>query len=732
MLLYSLTIFLSAFLLFEVQPVIAKMILPWFGGSSAVWSTCMLFFQVVLLLGYLYAHGLTKLAPRRQAIVHSAVLAVTLISLPIIPNESWKHAGLAHPSMTILALLGITVGLPYFVLSSTSPLLQAWYARTHTGGIPYRLFALSNFASMLALLTYPFLVEPNLPSKTQAWVWSGAFICFAGICALTAWKTSQGKAVEVQAASADKPMEAPSFASRIIWLALAASASILLLAVTTHLTQDVAAIPFLWIIPLAIYLLTFIICFESPRLYYRPVFIPLFAASLVFMAYRLWPGHDRMEMRPIIALLSFALFNCCMVCHGELVRLKPHPRFLTGFYVTVSLGGAVGGLFVGMVAPNLFHAYYEFPIGLMVCGLTLAVVFAIAIWRGREGRIPIAAGLVALALVVLSTRYVLPISYPWWATISLMAACVGIAAAFGSANRAGKVAGIVALAGVVGLYGYWIQGIMAIMVDGYEVVVRNFYGQLRVYRDDDPRVVELASRRLIHGTINHGEQYLNEPYRRQPVTYFCPQSGIGRGMLAQEGEGAPRRIGVLGLGCGTLAAYARSGDTLRIYEINPQMLDIATHSFTYTTDTPAKVEYALGDGRLVLESEPDQHFDMLVMDAFSGDSVPVHLITREAFATYFRHLKPGGILAVNVTNTYLNLRPVMERAAAAFGKIAFVYDFEPGEDDQLCFTCSWTLIMDPATADQHPALKTNAKLLKSERPFRIWTDDFSNMFSILK
>ena len=678
MLLYSLTIFLSAFLLFEVQPVIAKMILPWFGGSSTVWSTCMLFFQVVLLLGYLYAHWLNKLAPRRQAMLHIALLAVSLATLPIIPNAGWKTAGLAHPSASILTLLAVTVGLPYFLLSSTSPLLQAWYARTHAAGMPYRLFALSNFASMLALLTYPFLVEPNLPSPVQAVAWSGGFVGFAAICALTAWRTSAAETLPHYERTGDGEL-APGVAVRMIWFGLASSASVLLLAVTTHLTQDVAAIPFLWIVPLAVYLLSFIVCFEAPCLYSRPVFLPLFLASLAYMAYRLSPGHIKMDLRVVIALFALALFNCCMVCHGELVRLKPHPRYLTGFYVIVSLGGAMGGVFVGLVAPNLFRAYYEFPLGLILCAVVACVVFSMAIWRSGFHVKQAAIGVLVLALAA---------------------------------------------------YSYSLGQIMVRMVDGYEVVERNFYGQLRVYREGDPRLDDHAFVRLIHGTINHGQQLLREEYRRQPITYFCPQSGIGRGMRAL--EGAPRRIGILGLGCGTLAAYGRAGDTLRIYEINPQVPDIANRKFTYLKDTPAKVELALGDGRLLLESEPDQHFDMLVMDAFSGDSVPVHLITREALATYFRHLKPSGILAINISNNYLNLEPVVERAASAFGQLALVYHFVPDDDDELCFGCAWTLIMSQATTDAHPQLKDGATLLKQERPFRVWTDEFSNMFSILK
>ena len=684
MLFYALTISLSAFLLFEVQPLIAKTILPWFGGSSAVWSTCMLFFQVVLLLGYIYAHWLNMLAPRKQAITHISLLAVSFAALPIIPSPSWKHSAMGQPSLTILALLAVTVGLPYFLLSSTSPLLQAWYARTHKGSLPYRFFALSNFFSMLALLSYPFVIEPNLALRTQGLVWSAGFVAFGLLCGVTAWRTSAGETSlpgesDAMETSSDAP---PSWPTRILWLVLAGAASVLLLAVTTHLTQDVAAIPFLWIVPLAVYLLSFIICFESPRFYHRAVFVPLLVMSLAFMSYRLWPDHATMGLRLVIGLFTVALFVCCMVCHGELVRLKPHPRHLTGFYVIVSLGGAAGGLFVGLLAPNVFHAYYEFPIGLALCALTATIVFGRALRSGT--RIRMQTGIAVM---------------------------------------------VVLLAG----YFYFLGDIMFRMVDGYKVVERNFYGQLRVADEGDPRIDDDAARKLIHGVITHGQQMLRDEYRRLPVTYFCPESGIGRGMRALEGH--PRRIGILGLGCGTLAAYGRPGDTLRIYEINPQVVEIAKRDFTYLKDTAAKVEVAMGDARLVLEAEPTgpgQLFDILVMDAFSGDSVPVHLITKEAFAIYFRHLKPDGILAVNISNSYLALDPVMERAANAFDKVAMVYHWNPKEDDFMCFSCSWTLIMERATAAAHPELQKNASILRQTRPFRVWTDNYSNMFSILK
>jgi Spermine/spermidine synthase domain len=343
------------------------------------------------------------------------------------------------------------------------------------------------------------------------------------------------------------------------------------------------------------------------------------------------------------------------------------------------MGGAAGGLFVGLLAPSVFRAYYEFPIGLALCAVVVAGVLARELWMR-------------------------PAHWKAWAAVvaTLVVAYVGCA-------------------------GYVIRG----MADGYLIAARNFYGQLRVYDLGDPATDEDSVRRFVHGIINHGEQSRREEYRRQPITYFCEGSGIGRAMRALEGR--PRRIGILGLGCGTLAAYGRPGDILRIYEINSLVVDVARKQFTYLSDTPARVEVALGDGRLVLESESSQQFDILVMDAFSGDSVPVHLVTREAFETYFRHLRPGGMVAVNISNQYLNLEPVMERAAQAFGKVALVYHYSPGPgDDLLCFGCSWTLIMDPATAEAHPELRKEAKILKPERPFRVWTDDFSNMYGILK
>jgi hypothetical protein len=683
MFLFALTIFLSAFLLFQLQPVIAKIILPWFGGGSSVWSTCMLFFQAVLLLGYLYAHWLhEKLSARKQAVVHSLLLAAGLAALPITPAASWRGAGLENPSWQILKLLAATAGLPYFLLSATTPLLQAWYARTHARAMPYRLYALSNLASLLALVTYPVLFEPNFSLRNQARLWSGVYLCFTLLCAAAAWRSlrSAGPAHAAPSSTADPASRTPHWGTRLLWVALAACASILFLSTTSYLTQDVAAMPFLWILPLSIYLLSFIICFETPRLYWRPVCMPLLLVALGAVYYALYWRESSLMVLPAIALCGGALFIFCMFCHGELARAKPAPRHLTIFYVMVSLGGALGGLLVGIIAPNFFNAPYEFPAGLLLCACLAAVVLL----KDKIG--------------FLLTGW-------------------------------GRAAGVVASA-ILCVYALSLARGVHELISDCRVVARNFYGQLRVY-DVDQGDGTGVHRKLLHGVINHGEQILSEEYRRQPATYYCPGTGIGD-VLASAREGVPRRIGILGLGCGTLTAYGRKGDVIRLYEINPLVVELARTEFTYLNDTPAHIETVLGDGRLSLEREPGQGFDILIMDAFSGDSVPVHLITKEAFQTYLRHLKPDGILAVNISNKYLALGPVMERAARYYGKVALLFEFTAEEDDHLCFSASWVLIMDPKAREAFAGVLGAGRMLESRPGFRMWTDDYSGMFGILK
>ena len=687
-LLYAATVFLSAFLLFQIQPMIAKMILPWFGGGSTVWSTCMLFFQVVLLFGYLYAHWLqNRIAPRRQATLHTLVLAASLLVLPIAANPAWKPPAADSPSLRILGLLGVTVGLPYFVLSTTSSLLQAWYARTHHRAAPYRLFALSNAASLLALVTYPLVVEPAWTTRLQANAWSAAYACFVLLCAGTAWlgaapgfSAGLTPMAQVEADDdADAVPPPPSTGRKILWIALAACASILLLSVTTFLTQDVAPIPFLWVLPLGVYLLSFVLCFNTPGLYRREIFVPLAIVALLAVATHLQPHGWRAGLAPTIAAFTAALFVYCIFCHGELARRKPHPRYLTGFYVMISLGGAVGGLFAGLIAPNFFNSYYEFPIGLALCA----------------------------ALILILTP---PPRTGWLGTRS---------------RKAWRPAMAVLFCG----YAIYLATAVREDVRGYLEVRRNFYGQLRVDTYGEPEDEE-SYRMLLHGLINHGQQMLNPKYRRTPVTYFCASSGIGQ-VMAERSPGIPQRVGMMGLGCGTLAAYGRRGDTYRIYEINPLVPQIANSQFTFLRDSAAKIEIVPGDARLSLEREPRQQYDLLVMDAFSGDSVPVHLVTREALATYFRQLKPGGLLAVNITNTYLDLRAVIERAAASFGKLALLYRLQPDDDDFLCFTSSWVIVADPSIRQTAPNLYRAGELLPPHPGFRLWTDDFSSLWGIL-
>ena len=678
MFLYALTILVSAFLLFQVQPIIARIILPWFGGSAAVWTTCLLFFQSVLLLGYLYAHWLYRsLRPRWQTVVHVLLLLASLAVLPIAPSASWKPGATEDPTFRILLLLAATVGLPYFLLSTTGPLLQAWYARRYQGALPYRLYALSNAGSMFALISYPVLFEPLLGTRLQAASWSCAYGAFVLLCGVTAFSVRNAEAIPE---AYDTDVERPSKSTYFFWIALPACASILLLAITNHLTQNVAAIPFLWILPLSLYLLSFILCFESTRWYYRPLFLRLFAVSVASMAYALSEEfqNTRYLFTVLVPFFAAGLFICCMVCHGELARLKPHPRWLTSFYVMIALGGAVGGVFVALIAPHVFSGFYELPLGLAACTL--------------------------LVLMVLRADPASGLAGSW-------------------IQPAPLVAGLLTLA-VAGYLGFVIQQRGA----GARLMVRNFYGRMKVVdtaAEDDNEPV----RRLTHGTITHGEQYLNARLQNLPTTYYGRNTGVGRA-IRQDEEDGPVRVGVIGLGTGTLAAYGRSGDYFRFYEINPLVLRLANTQFTFLKNCKARVDVELGDARLSLEREPQQNFDVLAVDAFSGDAIPVHLLTREAFALYFRHLKPGGVLAVHVSNKHLDLKPVVKMAAEALQKDART--IETQDEDNEVFGATWVLVTSDRGFFDRPLLRSAAAPVQSPRQVRLWTDDYSNLFTILK
>lgn len=668
MALYPLTVFLSAFLLFLVQPIIARQILPWFGGSAGVWTTCLFFFQLLLLFGYAYAHwSIRRLRPQTQAYLHVALLVASLVSLPILASSSWKPAGDEQPVVRILLLLLATVGLPYFMLSTTGPLIQAWYARTTDS--PYRLFALSNFASLLGLLCYPFLLEPTTTTQEQAWSWSAGYVLFVICCVLTALYSLRharpgDTIVQMLAYTTERP---PTVAMRINWLLLAAMGSFMLLATTNHITQNVASMPLLWVLPLSLYLLTFILCFEGRGWYRRHVFVGPVLVALGAMVYINNDVQLLLNLRQALPVFAAGLFVVCMFCHGELASLKPAPRYLTGFYLMVSAGGAIGALLVSVAAPLLLPGEFEIQGGIVACAL-------LVVWQTRNER-------------------------PW---MPMVAALVS--------------------AGVT--YGTLTHGID--QVRNNRTMVRNFYGALHTRDIGDP-AQNTARRQLTHGTIQHGEQWLSPDKAGDPISYYGRESGVGLAVASK--EDAPRKIGVIGLGAGTLAAYGEPGDTIKFYEINPQVIAIARSEFTYLSDSKATVDVALGDARLVLEREPAQGFDVLAVDAFSSDAIPVHLLTRQAFEVYLRHMKPDGIIAVHITNRYLDLGPVVKDIADALGLFAVqVADAAEGE----IASTDWVLVARSAETLGREPIEGAGVDIPSDPTRRLWTDDYNNLFKALK
>ena len=673
MLLYACTIFTSAFLLFLVQPVIAKQILPWFGGSAAVWTTCLVFFQVALLAGYAYSDLTTRrLKPRTQVMLHLALLAASLAVLPIVAHTSWKPAGDEDPGVRILGLLFATIGLPYFLLATTGPLVQAWFARTFPSGTVYRLFALSNLASMLALISYPFAFEPWVTTATQAYGWTAGYVLFILLCGASALYSlrNAGAPVEASAAApaAQSAAPAPGGADLALWLALSAMGSWLLLAITNHITQNIASIPFLWLAPLTLYLLTFILCFESDGWYQRSLLLGPLAVILGFCAWGLQTSDVTLEIKIAIPLYLTGLFVCCIFFHGELAKMRPAPRYLTLFYLMVSLGGALGGMFVGLVAPRIFPTYYELGLGFVLTALLAAVTLR---------RMPFFVWLVAIAM-----------------------------------------------AGVCGYF--WNQQVGQLKEDA-RVMVRNFYGTLRT-KDTGPETSEDAVRRLIHGVILHGEQYLKPERRTEPTTYYGPDSGVA--LAIRNISPDHQRVGVIGLGTGTLAVWGKPGDTYRFYDINPHVIEVAQSEFTYLKDSKAKIEVSLGDARLNLEREAPQSFDVLVVDAFSSDSIPVHLITREAMAVYLKHVKPGGAVVFHVTNRFLKLAPVVKSLADSLGLYAaLIID----DADETSFSkTDWVIVTRDRALIDSGAIAGKAGEFDAIPGLKLWTDDFNNLFQILK
>lgn len=664
------TVFLGAFLLFLLEPLFAKLILPWFGGSAAVWATCLVFFQSALLLGYLYADLTTRrLTPRQQSFLHIGLLAACLAFLPITAHASWRPSSGSDPAWRILGLLTVSIGLPFMLLSATSPLVQAWHARLRPAVEPYHLFALSNFASLLALLSFPFWIEPHISSHQQALLWSALFVLFVLMCASAAWISGRGSSKQAprETAASTQPTATPALRDKLLWLGLSACGSMLLLSITNHLTENVAPIPLLWVVPLGLYLLTFAMAFNRPSLYWRWLIVRLLAVIIGSLGFALYDPSFTKSLQISVPLFSADLFVCCLFCHGELAGRRPAPRYLTSFYLMISLGGALGAIFVGLLAPHLFAGVYELPLAVTFTAALVAVLWP-------EG----------------------------WLT------------------RALWIGGTIAMTVVLGHN-----------VHTYRKDVifeeRNFYGPVRIKLFYD--WLKQPYHTLYNGIIEHGAQFQNPPQSLAPTTYYGRKSGVG--IALDYFAGAPTRVGVIGLGAGTIAAYGKSADYFRFYDINPLIRKLATSSFTYLRDTPAKTDIVMGDARLSLGWERPQNFDVLAVDAFSGDAIPVHLLTREAFALYLHHLKPDGVLAIHTSNTYLNLEPVVKLLADDAGYSA---SWVSNDDDRrkLIDASDWVLVTRNKRFIEELETSTFVETIVVPPKLRLWTDDYNNLFQILR
>jgi spermidine synthase len=692
--LYVSAIFLSSSLLFLVEPMAGKRLLPLLGGSSAVWITCLVFFQTALLLGYLCAHAIAmRLSRRAQLVAYGFLLALSLVQVFANLNPH-PHASTTRPVFSVLWVLTMLIGLPFLALSATNPLLQSWYAHGRPDGAvsapPYRLFALSNFGSLLALLAYPVLVEPNFSLRTQTLAWSLGFLLFVAVCGviiagrrkvpelqepeITSSPAPSGvSSITSQAGTAAAPSLIPeavlSPGERTLWLLMAACGSLLLSAVTSHLSQNIAAIPLLWILPLTIYLLTFVLAFNGGKLYSRKLMMGLLPSALGGVAYLIVDTTMDVPIMISIPLFCLTLFIGAFFCHGELYLRRPSARYLTQYYLLIAAGGALGSMFVGVLAPLVFSGSYEMAWSLVYTAALAAALMWKEHWAWRFFWPAAAAAL--LVVVVMQER----------------------------ADRENAI-----------------------------VQVRSFYGTLRV--TDEETEDAGRYRTLIHGTIQHGTQFMaSDELRRLPTTYYSHDSGVG---LALDNccKGRPRRVADIGLGTGTLAAYGETGDVFRFYEIDPRVEVIAKNVFTYLRESRAKIEIVHGDARLSMEAEPPENYDVIAVDAFSGDAIPVHLLTAEALKLYQRHLAPGGIIAFHISNTYLRLGPVVQAQADHAGLHAVLVTTEDN-DDTGAFSSDWVLVTANEKFLALPEIADASAKIEPNPALRFWTDDYSSLLPIL-
>lgn len=686
---YITTIFLSAFLLFQIQPMLARFILPWFGGSSAVWSTCLLFFQTGLLIGYGYAHLLTKkFSVKAQVKVHLVLLLLSIIALPVYPNEWMKPGNGDDPVIGILLLLTLTVGFPYIMISSTAPLLQSWFSKDHPKQSPYRLYALSNLGSLIGLFAYPLLIEPNLNLKTQAWAWSAGYVTFIIFCAIVAkelWKLKPSINKIINKTSAAIPPITKS-----IWMMLAFMGTITLLSITNKLTQDVVVMPLLWILPLSLYLISYIIAFSGSKWYNRKIIFPgmILSIALILKRQIQFVVYDKaMSAESTVIIYCLGVFFICMALHGELARKKPDEGNLTLYYFIISVGGVLAGIFIIFIVPHILTGYWEIYIAFIGSALLLTLVI-LKEMNTKENR-----------------RF----------------------------RSMYYITGAASIIGIIFALTKEYRGFNKNVISS----VRNFYGVLKVSEENIGK--PNWQRTLTHGDVMHGIELMNPESSNIPLTYYGPQSGIGLA-LSQFPSRADEnfsgmKVGMIGLGTGTISAYETEKDDYIYYELNPQVNNLARKYFKYLNNSKGKTEVIIGDGRITLENElkdnGSNQFDVLAIDAFSGDEIPTHLMTYEVAQLYMKHLKSNGILAFHITNKYLDLMPVMCGMSESLKRKLFYIIQQPDEHNPIgslwvLFTTNQIFLKNPLVSKhlQEYDISLNPKVY--------WTDDYSSLIPLFQ
>ena len=725
-LIFAVALFISALLLFSVQPLIAKMLLPYLGGSPAVWNTCMVFFQVMLLCGYVYSHILPRaIGIARHAILHLGLMIVTAFFLPIavspVAIES-LHSASSAP-LWLLATLLTTVGLPFFTLSTSAPLLQSWFSNTshRRASDPYFLYAASNLGSLLALLSYPLLIEPNLKLGQQSFVWAisyGIGFALIAVCAIVFLRrrsTSATEAAQQTSETESSAVSAVSWSRRLKWIALAFVPSSLMLGVTTYVSVDLAPIPLLWVIPLSLYLLTFILQFSRGTAHVRRwerFLLPLLALPVVSSL------ASVATQRPWFSIpmhLAF-FFVAAMVCHGQLANDRPGSQHLTEFYLWLSVGGALGGLFNALVAPILFRDVIEYP-------LMIVLACLLRPRKERVSRWDFAAPIIVLVLLCPILMFLRRVDADWH--LFLLTFTVSVLVAYSFVERPVRF-GLAMLAVLVASTIFPPDAVKTLQAE------RNFFGVLRVISNQRDTL-----RTFLHGTTVHGRQFVDPAKRCQPLGYYHREGPFGS-IAASLNERTSARVAVIGLGAGGTAAYAAAGQEWTFYEIDPAVVKIARDArlFSYLDIcSQAPVRYEVGDGRLRINEAPSGYYNLIVLDAFSSDSIPLHLLTREAVGLYLEKLGDHGFLAFNISSRHFDLTPALGSIAKSYGLSALVLsdvNISPDEERRGKEPTAWVVM---ARAPEDLRLFTTDprwQTLTAPEDFRVWTDDFSNIFSVLK